>query len=380
LQNSPQWFRDIVGAGYNTVRALIQGILETATELRQGWETIWGVITDVLQAAWERVSPVFEALQIVLTAIWTFGTETLMPFFKALATLLYESVKTAVMFVVGALIGLYTTIRDWVSPILTGLYTNIKLFILPIFTAVRDFLVNTLIPALKDLASEVRDGVGEAFTWFKDSVLTPVGNLFTEVKDGVGALVDKLPNVGDKFQEIKDKLDIVHPVLQTTKDIFNFIAEAIERTTTWLEKAIDALRRWQDQKTKGPSPDKDGPNDPDAGEPKPNGKQPQAKSPFPQVARVRDAWVALAQNLAAIQDVAASLAAGVDFAGMQRQLRAELTVVQRSMTAASTGAGGMVVNVYGGLNFPNVRGGRDVDGFTEALKRRTLEASMRGKT
>lgn len=75
-----------------------------------------------------------------------------------------------------------------------------------------------------------------------------------------------------------------------------------------------------------------------------------------------------------------NFAAGIDFSAVQRQLRAELATVQSALATAAPGLNASVI-VYmdGGMEFLNVRSGRDAEGFRDALRRQTLEAAMRGR-
>ncbi len=70
---------------------------------------------------------------------------------------------------------------------------------------------------------------------------------------------------------------------------------------------------------------------------------------------------------------------GIDFSNLQRKLSGELLGVQRALATATPLGTGISVYVDGGLNFPGVRSGRDVDNFTNALRRRALEATMSAK-
>jgi len=75
-----------------------------------------------------------------------------------------------------------------------------------------------------------------------------------------------------------------------------------------------------------------------------------------------------------------NFAAGIDFSTVQRQLRAELATLQSALATAAPGlSAGVTVYMDGGMEFPNVRNGRDAAGFRDALRRQTLEAAMRGK-
>jgi len=72
-----------------------------------------------------------------------------------------------------------------------------------------------------------------------------------------------------------------------------------------------------------------------------------------------------------------NFASGIDFGVVQRQLRAELSGVQRMLASASpVGGAGISVFVDGGMSFPGVRTGRDADRFKDALKRQSLVAAM----
>lgn len=338
MQTGPEWMTSLVDTGAEIIASIEDGIAGASSGLSDTFDKAFTKVSDVLTGFWDENSPIFSDTEGALTSIGSYLVETFTPNFETSGSLLSSVFSPAVLSSNSALGRLRDTIAGKLSTALDGMKTKLDEDIIPAFTRVRDFIRDKLIAKFTDLETSIRETLGNAFTWLKDNVLGPVAEKFREISDGVTAIVETFPGASEKFDDMEQKLGPFNIALDAVRTTFDLLGAAIKFTTDWLEKAIDAIRRWRDEKGRDTDPN------PDQG----------AQSLIPTSSLRRGLINPLGLNLAGIQGA-----------------------------LSGAGAGGGQINMYFGersLSFPNVRDGRDAGGVVRELNRLALQGSLTSKT
>lgn len=202
------------------------------------------------------------------------------------------------------------------------------------------------------IASFVAKAIGEAASWAAG--LVAIGyQIVARIKEGVNAVWDMAGFIGGKLSGLAKSilsgawlagfLSVGKAIVKNLQDGFNIRWDEFWESVRRKLEGLSALFPWSEPKD--------------------------SRSPLRGLA---DSGRAIAENLAA----------GIDFSPVLGALQVELARTQRMLDGATGAMGG--VNIHqtfeGGINFPNVRDGRDALGVRRELDRNTLRASMAART
>lgn len=150
----------------------------------------------------------------------------------------FEKSKGDVKSFSGALKGL----KGGIAGVFMSLVTNSVGFknmmdkIIPVINTLSDIIGNVLSPVFW-VITVLAEGLGNAFKWFNDKIIVPIGNVFIRIMNGIISALNKIPFVKiKKLDELKTTKE-----LEATREEYENMREEVEKTTDALSNLSSTL-------------------------------------------------------------------------------------------------------------------------------------------